>query len=203
MKIKPKMLLSYLLIVALFASIGAVITLNTMKMSDLQTTAIKQVEIGNYAAVYQKGVDLQKAAFLEYFVGDGNNQAKSPTTYLQIRDAYALINGNLTNFQVTALESAESANKQSQDYANFSVLISAVGITTIAVVSIVMALTFGKRLTDPLKNLTTIAGKVSMGELDHEIKINTKDEISDLGEAFQRMINAFKMTTAMNEEGQS
>lgn len=66
-----------------------------------------------------------------------------------------------------------------------------------------MALTFGKRLTDPLKNLTTIAGKVSMGELDHEIKINTKDEISDLGEAFQRMINAFKMTTAMNEEGQS
>lgn len=76
MKIKPKMLLSYLLIVALFASIGAVITLNTMKMSDLQTTAIKQVEIGNYAAVYQKGVDLQKAAFLEYFVGDGNNQAK-------------------------------------------------------------------------------------------------------------------------------
>ena len=203
MKIKPKMLLSYLLIVALFASIGAVITLNTMKMSDLQTTAIKQVEIGNYAAVYQKGVDLQKAAFLEYYVGDGNNQAKSPTTYLQIRDAYAQINGNLTNFQVTALESAESANKQSQDYANFSVLISAVGITTIAVVSIVMALTFGKRLTDPLKNLTTIAGKVSMGELDHEIKINTKDEISDLGEAFQRMINAFKMTTAMNEEGQS
>ena len=203
MKIKPKMLLSYLLIVALFASIGAVITLNTMKMSDLQTTAIKQVEIDNYAAVYQKGVDLQKAAFLEYYVGDGNNQAKSPTTYLQIRDAYAQINGNLTNFQVTALESAESANKQSQDYANFSVLISAVGITTIAVVSIVMALTFGKRLTDPLKNLTTIAGKVSMGELDHEIKINTKDEISDLGEAFQRMINAFKMTTAMNEEGQS
>lgn len=203
MKIKPKMLLSYLLIVALFASIGAVITLNTMKMSDLQTTAIKQVEIGNYAAVYQKGVALQKAAFLEYYVGDGNNQAKSPTTYLQIRDAYALINGNLTNFQVTALESAESANKQSKDYANFSVLISAVGITTIAVVSIVMALTFGKRLTDPLKNLTTIAGKVSMGELDHEIKINTKDEISDLGEAFQRMINAFKMTTAMNEEGQS
>lgn len=241
------MLLSYLLIVALFASIGAVITLNTMKMSDLQTTAIKQVEIGNYAAVYQKGVDLQKAAFLEYYVGDGNNQAtdqataqamvsgteayllanippgntlhdqfdicysimhntidpatnqaKSPTTYLQIRDAYAQINGNLTNFQVTALESAESANKQSQDYANFSVLISAVGITTIAVVSIVMALTFGKRLTDPLKNLTTIAGKVSMGELDHEIKINTKDEISDLGEAFQRMINAFKMTTAIN-----
>jgi len=66
-----------------------------------------------------------------------------------------------------------------------------------------MALTFGKRLTDPLKKLTTIAGKVSMGELDHEIKIKTKDEISDLGEAFQRMINAFKMTSAMNEEAQS
>jgi hypothetical protein len=63
MKIQRKMLLSYLLIVALFASIGTVITLNTMKMSELQATAIKQVEIGNYAAVYQKESILKKPAF--------------------------------------------------------------------------------------------------------------------------------------------
>ena len=36
-----------------------------------------------------------------------------------------------------------------------------------------------------------------MGELDQEIDIKCKDEIGDLGEAFQRMINAFKMTNAM------
>ncbi len=259
------MLASYLLIVVLFAAIGTVITLNTMKMSDLQKNAIKQVEIGNYAAVYQKGVDLKKAGFLEGSLGDVNNQAQDeqtaqamidatqtylfnnlqqgsalytkfntcydimnntidptnaevktimqnniterynelPTHYLQIRDAYAQISGNLTDFQVGTLEQVEAATKTSQDYANFSVLLSAIGVTVIAVVSIIMALIIGKRITDPLKKLTNIAGKVSMGELEHEININTKDEISDLGEAFQRMINAFKMTSAMNEEEKS
>jgi nitrogen fixation/metabolism regulation signal transduction histidine kinase len=262
MKIQRKLLLSYVLIVVLFASIGTAITLNTMKMSQLQENAIKQVEIGNYAAVYQKGVDLKKAGFLEGTVGDVNNQQQDelaaqsmidatqtyllnnlpkdsdlytkfttcneimnntidptdaevklimdnniqaryselPVHYLQIRDAYTQISSNLTDFQVATLQQVETATKQSQDYANFSVILSAVGVTVIAVVSIVMALIIGKRITNPLKNLTAIAGKVSMGELDHEININTKDEISDLGEAFQRMINAFKMTTAMNEE---
>jgi hypothetical protein len=51
MKIGSKMLVSYLLIVALFAAIGTAITINTMKMNDLQTAATKQVEIENYAAV--------------------------------------------------------------------------------------------------------------------------------------------------------
>jgi nitrogen fixation/metabolism regulation signal transduction histidine kinase len=265
MKIQRKMLLSYLLIVALFASIGAVITLNTMKMSDLQSTAIKQVEIGNYAAVYQKGVDLKKAGFLEGSLKDVTSQATDeataqamidatqtyllnnlpkdstlyakfiicndimnntidpsdaqvklimnnaltdryaelPNRYIQIRDAYAQMSGNLTDFQVVALEQVETATKESQDYANFSVMLSAIGVTVIAIVSIAMALILGKRITNPLKKLTEIAGKVSMGELDHEIDIKTKDEISDLGEAFQRMINAFKMTSAMSEEEKS
>jgi nitrogen fixation/metabolism regulation signal transduction histidine kinase len=55
-------------------------------------------------------------------------------------------------------------------------------------------------MTDPLKKLTDIAGKVSMGELDQKIDIKTGDEINDLAEAFQRMINAFKMTTALSNE---
>jgi len=63
MKIARKMLVSYLLIVALFASIGAVITLNTMTMNQLQTDASKQVEIGTYVNTYQKGIDLKKLAF--------------------------------------------------------------------------------------------------------------------------------------------
>jgi HAMP domain-containing protein len=41
-----------------------------------------------------------------------------------------------------------------------------------------------------------------MGELNQEINIKSKDEIGDLGEAFQRMINAFKMTNSMVSEEQ-
>jgi nitrogen fixation/metabolism regulation signal transduction histidine kinase len=262
MKIGTKMLVSYLIIVALFAAIGTTITLNTIKMSDLQTKAIKQVEIENYAAVYQKGIDLQRVSFLEGKLEDIENAeldkatAKAlieatenyllenlpedsklyeefktsydlmhntinptnaevenilnnnitsrinevPTKYMQIQDAYTQISYSMTDFQVLALEQVEASTNEAKDYANFSVLLSAVGITTIAVISVVMALVMGKRISNPLKKLTDIAGKVSMGELDQEININSKDEIGDLGEAFQRMINAFKMSNAMNQE---
>ena len=107
------------------------------------------------------------------------------------------------------IESVVDSTNQSQNYATFSILLAAAGISVIAAVSIVLALVMSKRITNPLKKLTTVAGKVSMGELNTDIKkpvlrfsfskFNTKDEISDLGEAFQRMINAFKMTSAMAE----
>lgn len=260
MKIGTKMLLSYLLIVALFASIGTAITLNTMKMSELQEKAINQVEIENYAVVYQKGIDLQRISFLEGQLLDvANAQADQitadaliaatedyllenipqdtelfaefktsydlmhnvinpadavvdeiinnkltdryeevPAKYMIIQEGYTKVSESLTDFQVLALEEVEAATNEAKSYANFSVMLSAVGITTIAAISIVMALVMGKRITNPVKRLTDIAGKVSMGELEHEIKIDSKDEIGDLGEAFQRMINAFKMSNAMN-----
>jgi len=260
MKIGTKMLLSYLLIVALFASIGTAITLNTMKMSELQEKAIKQVEIENYAVVYQKGIDLQRISFLEAQLLDVTNavadQATAdalieatedylltnipqdsemytefktsydlmhnvinpadavvdeiinnkltdryeevPAKYMIIQEGYTKVSESLTDFQVLALEEVEASTNEAKEYANFSVMLSAVGITTIAAISIVMALVMGKRITNPVKRLTDIAGKVSMGELEHEINIDSKDEIDDLGEAFQRMINAFKMSNAMN-----
>ena len=259
------MLVSYLLIVALFASIGTAITINTMKMSDLQTKAMTQVEIENYAAVYQKGIDLQRVSFLEGRLQDTTNAATDkataqalieatetylldnlpkdtelytefktsydlindvvnpkdaeveyiltnqltsryeevPTKYMEIQEAFTEISYAMTDFQVLALEQVEASTTEAKNYANFSVILSAVGITTIAAISVVMALVMGRRLTSPLKQLTNIAGKVSMGELDHKIDIKSKDEIGDLGEAFQRMINAFKMSNAMNQEEQA
>jgi len=260
MKIGTKMLLSYLLIVALFVAIGTTITLNTIKMSELQDKAIKQVEIENHAAVYQKGVTLQRISFLENQLLDINNAIvdkamadaligatedyllenipqdtqmytefkksydlihnvinpsdaiiteiihneltnryeEVPEHYMIIQDAYTKVSESMTNFQVLAYEQVEAATNEAKSYANFSVLLSAVGFTTIAVISVIMAIVMGKRITKPVKQLTDIAGKVSMGELEHEVKIDSKDEIGDLGEAFQRMINAFKMSNAMN-----
>lgn len=256
MKIQRKLLLSYMMIVVLFAAIGAVMTLNTMQMNNLQANVAKQVEIGNYANAYQKGFALREQGLAE--VGTDSEQAIVDTqtgqTLTTATSAYLSANlpldstlysvfqscnqidttkitpavqeaitaygkgdtatmaaqvevfdqanrelsANMDNFQLLVVENIQAATAASASYANFSVMLSAAGIAVIAVVSIAMALTFGKRLTDPLKKLTNIASKVSMGELNHEIKFNTKDEISDLGEAFQRMINAFKMTSAMS-----
>jgi nitrogen fixation/metabolism regulation signal transduction histidine kinase len=260
MKIKSKMLLSYMLIVALFVGVGVAITVNTMQMDKLQQTVNQQVEISNYASAYSKGFTLRSQSVAElatnptqaitdmqtgqqlttatsayllanlpqdsdlYQVFSETSQIESTvispavqqlvTAYQAkdpagvaaqskvIEDAVRLATTNLDNFQLLIVENVQRATAEAQSYSTFSVTLSAVGISTIAVVSIATAITMGNRLTKPLKTLTTVAGKVSMGELDQKIEIKSKDEIGDLGEAFQRMINAFKMTSAMAEEAQ-
>jgi nitrogen fixation/metabolism regulation signal transduction histidine kinase len=260
MKIKSKMLLSYMLIVALFVGIGAAITVNTMQMDQLQAKVNQQVEISQYASAYSKGFTLRSESVSElasnptqaitdmqtgqqlttatsaYLLANlpqdsqlyqvfsetsqiestiitpaveklvAGYQAKDPAAVAAqskvIEDAVRTATADLDNFQLLIVENVQQATADAQSYSTFSVTLSAVGISTIAVVSIATAITMGNRLTKPLKTLTTVAGKVSMGELDQKIDINSKDEIGDLGEAFQRMINAFKMTNAMAEEGQ-
>jgi methyl-accepting chemotaxis protein len=112
----------------------------------------------------------------------------------------AQVDVNLQEFRNATMNNVQSATTESQDYAKFSNLTTEVSFSAIAIVALFLAAIIGKRITNPLKKLTDIAGKVSSGELDHEIEIKTGDEISDLGEAFQRMINAFKMTVALSKE---
>jgi nitrogen fixation/metabolism regulation signal transduction histidine kinase len=57
MKIKQKLLLSYLIIIALFIAAGATITYNAIKMNDLQLNVKQQEAINNNAYNYQQGLD--------------------------------------------------------------------------------------------------------------------------------------------------
>src|SRR5512138_2073723 len=66
MKIRSKLLVSYLVIVALFIAAGATITYNTMKMSELQNVVAKQIEINNNAYAYQQGLDQKQFGTLMY-----------------------------------------------------------------------------------------------------------------------------------------
>jgi len=53
----------------------------------------------------------------------------------------------------------------------------------------------------PIQKLTDVAKQVSMGDLNAEIKIDTSNgEIGELVESFRRLINAFKIMKAMNQE---
>lgn len=52
--------------------------------------------------------------------------------------------------------------------------------------AIVMLL--AQRITSPLKRLALIANEIAGGKLDHHIEIRNRDEISDLGQAFNLMI---------------
>ena len=66
-------------------------------------------------------------------------------------------------------------------------------------VSLALAIWTSVRITRPLVSLTSAADDVSLGNLDHKVTVNTKDEIEELATSFQRMINAFKVMRALEE----
>lgn len=66
MKIRRKLLLSFLLIVALFIAAGAAITYNTMKMAELENNVKTQLQINNNAYAYQQGLDQKQFGTLMY-----------------------------------------------------------------------------------------------------------------------------------------
>ena len=268
MKIRRKLLLSYLLIVGLFIAAGVTVAINTLHMADLQTKVKQQVEINNNAYAYQQGLDQKQFGSLMYS-SDNTQQGeqiivKSADT-MQPAETYLLnalanepellskfnevvsidtgqINGAITQIytiysstasnkyeliwdQLTILMNAvtqadaklaevrtatlnnvESATVESQNYANFSNIINIAFIVIISVISVALAFIMGKRITEPLKKLADIAHKVSLGDLNQRyylkqnIDIKTGDEIDELVSAFRRMINAFRMTEALNQE---
>lgn len=70
----------------------------------------------------------------------------------------------------------------------------------ITLLAIIATIVLANSITKPILHLKSVADKVSMGDLQQEVTINSKDEIGELGRSFQRMINAFKISQAMNEE---
>lgn len=53
---------------------------------------------------------------------------------------------------------------------------------------------YGNRLSNRIKNLTSVAEQISMGEMDAEIPVKSRDEIGDLAEAIQRMQDSIKLS---------
>jgi methyl-accepting chemotaxis protein len=64
---------------------------------------------------------------------------------------------------------------------------------TILVVVLVAWLA-GRALVQPIKGLTEAADRISVGDLDVEIEINSRDEIAALGEAISRMQNSIRIS---------
>ena len=75
------------------------------------------------------------------------------------------------------------AKKLSLNTRNITLAILA---ATIILIGIIVSL-YGAGLTGRIKSLTEVADRISVGELDAEIEIKSKDEIGALGEAISRM----------------
>jgi predicted Zn finger-like uncharacterized protein len=64
---------------------------------------------------------------------------------------------------------------------------------TLLLIGIIVAL-YGTRLTSRIKKLTSVAEQISVGEMDSEIPVTSRDEIGDLAEAIRRMQESIRLS---------
>jgi len=58
----------------------------------------------------------------------------------------------------------------------------------------IIVLLYGQKLTSRIKSLTNVAEQISVGEMDAEIPVTSRDEIGDLAEAIRRMQESIRLS---------
>ena len=66
-------------------------------------------------------------------------------------------------------------------------------LATIVLIGVIVSL-YGHKLTGRIKDLTEVADRISVGELDAEIEARSNDEIGDLGDAVSRMQDSIRLS---------
>jgi len=127
---------------------------------------------------------------------DGVTLQSSATTYMEeftvpSKQLKQKLNSSIQN-TVNEIKIAT----ESMSSSNTILLITIITMIIVIIIVFIMAMSISR----PIKQLTEIADKVSMGDLQTKIDVHTNDEIDDLAESFRRMINAFKMMVSMQEE---
>jgi HAMP domain-containing protein len=64
---------------------------------------------------------------------------------------------------------------------------------TLVIISLIVTL-YGHNLVTKIRHLTNVADRISVGELDAEIKIKSKDEIGSLADAITRMQDSLRLS---------
>jgi len=76
---------------------------------------------------------------------------------------------------------------------NAKYIISAIIIGTIIFIGLVVSI-YGNLLVNKIRSLTDLAQRISIGDLDAEVNIKSKDEIGDLYEAIVRMQESIRLS---------
>jgi len=96
----------------------------------------------------------------------------------------------LDEFTMPIKDVEARAKKQALETRN---IIFAILAGTIILIAIIVSL-YGHALTRRIKSLTDTADRISVGELDAEIEIKSKDEIGALAEAISRMQESIRLS---------
>jgi HAMP domain-containing protein len=96
----------------------------------------------------------------------------------------------LYEFTRPMIRMTEQAQEQTRQTQNFLLYIIA---GTLVLIGLLVS-AYGHVVTQRIKHLTEAAERISVGELDTEIEVRSKDEIGDLGEAISRMQDSIRLS---------
>lgn len=81
-----------------------------------------------------------------------------------------------------------------------TIFITVGAIVTALLLGLAIAMWVAAKITRPVRRFIEVADKVSLGQLHHDVGVGGAREIVELGTAFQRMLNSFKVMEAMLKE---
>ncbi|MED0758996.1 methyl-accepting chemotaxis protein, partial [Aneurinibacillus thermoaerophilus] len=103
-------------------------------------------------------------------------------------DAYAeSINEKVDKFRAEALQNIRAVVKQLDDEISFLKTVLLISSSIVLLLSIVIALKISRAITLPLSQLLTGTQQIAHGNLTDKVIVHTKDEIGQLGAAFEQM----------------
>ncbi len=101
-----------------------------------------------------------------------------------------------TQTAFVALNSLEDLKDDLSNNTNTTVIILVVLILVVAAVVPGVAFYLSRGITRPLAQLRDTAEKVSLGDMDVTVRVESDDEIGDLAQSFERMVTAIRFLSA-------
>jgi methyl-accepting chemotaxis protein len=98
------------------------------------------------------------------------------------------LNAMTTNQQVLLQTDAVEAKTKLHSLLTMLWILLGIGV----VLSVVVGVTLGRSISRPITKITALAENLSTGDINHDIDINSKDEIGQLANSFRSLIDYMK-----------
>ena len=95
---------------------------------------------------------------------------------------------------------AQSIYDSNQYFANLYLLVSAVVVISGLLIAITLGPMIFVSITSPIKRISQVVGRVADGDLEARTGLGSRDEIGQLGQAFDKMLNERVSTMSQVEE---
>ena len=146
---------------------------------------------GNYNWLDPDGVVRSKYMYHQpvgVLTADGVMLNTAATTYMEEFTQPSKQLEEKINSSIQQTVSDINVATESMSSANTILMITLISIIIVIIIVVILATSISR----PIKQLTVIADKISLGDLQTEINVRTNDEIEDLAESFQKDDQCFQ-----------